>query len=53
MISSPSMDDFETMIRTARQQAIKAGMKRSAIKKAVAEVRGSRSRVQSRSCADN
>jgi len=39
-ISPPSMDEFESMIRTARQQAIKAGMKRSDISKAIAEVRG-------------
>lgn len=38
-ISPPSMDEFETLIRTARQQAIKAGIKRSDIKKALAEVR--------------
>ena len=38
-ISPPSMDEFESMIRTARQQAIKAGMKRSDINKAIAEVR--------------
>ena len=41
-ISPPSMDEFESLIRTARQQAIKAGMKRSDINKAVAEVRGRR-----------
>ncbi len=41
-ISPPSMDEFESLIRTARQQAIKAGMKRSDITKAVAEVRGRR-----------
>jgi AbrB family looped-hinge helix DNA binding protein len=28
-ISPPSMDEFESMSRTARQQAIEAGMKRS------------------------
>ena len=39
-ISPPSMDEFESLIRTARQQAIKASMKRSDINKAVAEVRG-------------
>jgi len=38
-ISPPSMDEFESMIRTARQQAIEAGMKRSDINKAIAEVR--------------
>jgi AbrB family looped-hinge helix DNA binding protein len=41
-ISPPSMDEFESMIRTARQQAIKAGMKRSDINKAIAEVRDRR-----------
>lgn len=41
-ISPPSMDEFESLIRTARQQAIKACMKRSDINKAVAEVRGRR-----------
>ncbi len=41
-ISPPSMDEFASLIRTARQQAIKAGMKRSDINKAVAEVRGRR-----------
>ena len=39
-ISPPSMDDFDSLIREARRQARKAGMKRSDIKKAVAEVRG-------------
>ena len=41
-ISPPSMDDFDSLIREARRQARKAGMKRSDIKKAVAEVRGRR-----------
>jgi AbrB family looped-hinge helix DNA binding protein len=41
-ISPPSMDEFDTLIRKARLQARKAGMKRSDIKKAVAEVRGRR-----------
>jgi AbrB family looped-hinge helix DNA binding protein len=41
-ISPPSMNEFESLIRTARQQAIKAGMKRSDINKTVAEVRGRR-----------
>jgi AbrB family looped-hinge helix DNA binding protein len=41
-ISPPSMDEFDELIRKARQQARKAGMKRSDIKKAVAEVRGRR-----------
>ena len=41
-ISPPSMDEFDALIRKARRQARKAGMKRSVIKKAVAEVRGRR-----------
>ena len=41
-ISPPSMDEFDELIRKARQQARKAGMKRSDIKKTVAEVRGRR-----------
>ena len=41
-ISPPSMDDFDSLIREARRQARKAGMKRSDIKKAIAEVRGGR-----------
>ncbi len=41
-ISPPSMDDFDSLIQEARRQARKAGMKRSDIKKAVAEVRGRR-----------
>jgi AbrB family looped-hinge helix DNA binding protein len=39
-ISPPSIDDFDSLIQEARRQARKAGMKRSDIKKAVAEVRG-------------
>jgi AbrB family looped-hinge helix DNA binding protein len=41
-ISPPSMDDFDELIKTARHQARKAGMKRSDIRNAVAEVRGRR-----------
>jgi AbrB family looped-hinge helix DNA binding protein len=41
-ISPPSMDEFDELIRKARRQARKAGMKRSDIKKTVAEVRGHR-----------
>ena len=41
-ISPPSMDDFDSLIREARRQARKVGMKRSDIKMAVAEVRGRR-----------
>ena len=38
-IETPSMRDFDPMIRKARQQARSAGMKRSDIAKAVARVR--------------
>jgi AbrB family looped-hinge helix DNA binding protein len=41
-ISPPSMDEFDSLLRKARQQAKKAGMKRSDIKKAIDEVRGHR-----------
>ena len=41
-ISPPSLDEFDTLIRKARRQAREAGMKRSDIKKAVAEARGRR-----------
>ena len=41
-IAPPSLDEFDTLIRKARRQAREAGMKRSDIKKAVAEVRGRR-----------
>jgi AbrB family looped-hinge helix DNA binding protein len=41
-IFPPSLDEFDTLIRKARRQAREAGMKRSDIKKAVAEVRGRR-----------
>ena len=39
-ITPPSLDEFDALIREARQQARKAGMKRSDIKKAIAAVRG-------------
>ncbi|NQT86780.1 AbrB/MazE/SpoVT family DNA-binding domain-containing protein [bacterium] len=38
-ITPPSFDDFDEIIRRARQQARAAGMKRSDIAKVVAEVR--------------
>ena len=41
-ISPPSRQEFDELIRKDRQQARKAGMKRSDIKKTVAEVRGRR-----------
>jgi AbrB family looped-hinge helix DNA binding protein len=41
-ISQPSMDEFDSLIRKARRQARKAGMKQSDVKKAVTEVRGRR-----------
>ena len=41
-ISPPSMDEFDELIRQARRQARKAGMKRSDIKETIAEVRGLR-----------
>jgi len=41
-IAPPSMEEFDALIREARQQARKAGMKRSDIKKAIAAVRGRR-----------
>ena len=41
-IAPPSLDEFDTLIRKARRQAREAGMKRSDIKKAVAEARGRR-----------
>lgn len=41
-ISSPSMDDFGNLIKEARKQARKAGLKRSDIRAAIAKVRGSR-----------
>ena len=41
-ISPPSMDEFDGLLREARRQARKAGMKQSDIKDAIAEVRGHR-----------
>ncbi|HAJ92750.1 MAG TPA: AbrB family transcriptional regulator [Gammaproteobacteria bacterium] len=41
-ISPPSMAEFDELIRKARRQARKAGMKQSDIKKAVAAVRSRR-----------
>jgi len=41
-ISPPSMDEFDELLKNARSQARKAGMKRSDIKDTVAEVRGRR-----------
>ena len=41
-ISPPSMDEFDGLIREARRQARKAGMKQSDIKEAITEVRGRR-----------
>jgi len=41
-ISQPSMDEFDGLIREARRQARKAGMKQSDIKEAITEVRGHR-----------
>ncbi len=41
-IAPPSMDEFDALIREARKQARKAGMKSSDIKKAVAAVCGRR-----------
>ena len=41
-ISPPSMDEFDELIRTARRQARKAGMKRSDIRDAATEVHGRR-----------
>ena len=38
-ISPPSMEDFDTLISEANKQARKAGMKRSDIVDAIAEVR--------------
>ena len=38
-ISAPPMEEFEALLRKARQQARKAGAKRSDIKKAVSQVR--------------
>ena len=42
MIRTPSMKDFRSLIRTARRQAKKAGMKRPDVSTAVARARGRR-----------
>lgn len=39
-ISPPSLDEFDDLIREARRQARRTGMKRSDIKKAIVTVRG-------------
>lgn len=39
-ISPPPVDEFEYLLKYARRQARKVGLKRSDIKKAVAKVRG-------------
>ena len=39
-ISPPPMDEFENLLKYAHRQARKMGLKRSDIKKAVANVRG-------------
>lgn len=39
-IQAPSLDDFDTLIRTARNQAAQSGMKRNDIAAAVSRVRG-------------
>ena len=41
-ISPPSMDEFDVLIREARRQARKAGMKQSDINEAIARERGRR-----------
>ena len=41
-ISPPSMDEFDGLIREARRQARKAGMKQSNINEVITEVRGRR-----------
>jgi len=41
-ISPPSMSEFDDLIRKARRQARKAGMKRSEVKKTIADVRSRR-----------
>ena len=41
-ISPPSMTEFDELIRKAKRQARKAGIKQSDINNAVAEVRGRR-----------
>jgi len=39
-ISPPPVDEFEHLLKYARRQARKVGLKRSDIKKAVAKIRG-------------
>ena len=39
-ISTPSMDEFDELIKEARKQAKAAGMKRSDVSEAIAESRG-------------
>ena len=39
-ITAPSMDNFDTLIERARQQARLAGLKRSDVTRAVSKVRG-------------
>jgi AbrB family looped-hinge helix DNA binding protein len=39
-ITQPPLDEFEYLLKYARRQARKVGLKRSEIKKAVAKVRG-------------
>ena len=39
-ITPPAIDEFDALMREARRQARKAGMKRSDIKKATVTVRG-------------
>jgi AbrB family looped-hinge helix DNA binding protein len=39
VLSPPAMNDFDDLIAEARRQARKAGLKRSQVKKAVAEER--------------
>jgi len=41
-ISPPSLEEFDDLIREARKQARRAGLKRSDISAAVAKVRGRR-----------
>lgn len=41
-IETPSMDEFDVLVRRARQQARAAGLKRSDITAAIAKVRGSK-----------
>jgi AbrB family looped-hinge helix DNA binding protein len=41
-LSAPSMSDFDGLIKKARRQARKSGMKRSNVKRAVGKTRGRR-----------